>query len=48
MSAARNFFWFFLTIYLLTSVATGIGYLGGYVAPIGAVGMLLVSTSLAT
>lgn len=41
-SSFENFFWFFLTIYLLTSVATGIGYLGGYVAPIGAVGMLVV------
>lgn len=41
-SSFENFFWFFFTIYLLTSVATGIGYLGGYVAPIGAVGMLVV------
>ncbi|CAK8992172.1 unnamed protein product [Durusdinium trenchii] len=38
----EHFFYFFLGVYALTCVATGIGYLGGYAAPVAAIGMLVV------
>eukprot|EP00438_Fugacium_kawagutii_P016468 Skav211461 [mRNA] locus=scaffold379:214811:230882:- [translate_table: standard] len=37
-----HFFYFFLGCYVLTLVATGVGYLGGYAAPVAAIGMLVV------
>ncbi|CAK9049460.1 Putative ABC transporter ATP-binding protein/permease [Durusdinium trenchii] len=37
----EHFFYFFLGVYALTCVATGIGYLGGYAAPVAAIGMWL-------
>jgi len=38
----EHFLYFFVGVYSLTVVATGIGYLGGYTAPVAAIGMLVV------
>lgn len=37
-----HYLYFFVVVYALTIVATGVGYLGGYTAPVAAIGMLVV------
>ena len=39
----RHYLYFFVGVYALTIVATGVGYLGGYTASVAAIGMLLGS-----
>ncbi|CAJ1341769.1 unnamed protein product, partial [Effrenium voratum] len=38
----EHFLYFFLVLYLMTNIATGVGYLGGYLAPVPALSMLVV------
>lgn len=38
----QHYLYFFVGVYALTIVATGVGYLGGYTASVAAIGMLVV------